>query len=262
LTHRSFQEYFAAVFITRAPPIPIRALLDELAIRRGDMVIAMAIDMNRNLVEKEWVLPHALAIGDLVTGFPATLLQLGKHVFGDLGYDATRTNGPLHTINEAPECEMNILCVLQDIYPEFLENLDICIDVGDGDFDKIGSHWINLAVGWWNEYRAVLKENRLWVPPDRREWPASGSAFLKAYGRVCNEKEDVVYQRFIEECEYEFQAWRKGRWTLDGADDAEWFALTSCAGRLRSIAEQVTKLQLHVESSLRYSQEMGIKLLD
>jgi hypothetical protein len=56
-SHRSFQEYFAASFIARSPSIPIAPLLDRFSDRISDSVIAMAFDMNRPLVERDWVLP-------------------------------------------------------------------------------------------------------------------------------------------------------------------------------------------------------------
>jgi hypothetical protein len=58
-THRTFQEYFAAVFISRGPSAPpIGDLLDSFSRRPDDSVISMAFDMNRDLVEREWVLPR------------------------------------------------------------------------------------------------------------------------------------------------------------------------------------------------------------
>ncbi|MBB4373326.1 hypothetical protein GGD63_006148 [Bradyrhizobium sp. cir1] len=57
-THRSFQEYFAAVFICRSPTIGPQALLDAVAIRSNtDDVIRMAFAINRSLVEREWIVP-------------------------------------------------------------------------------------------------------------------------------------------------------------------------------------------------------------
>jgi hypothetical protein len=56
-THRSFQEYFAAFFIARSPSTPIRDLLDRIS-RKQDNVIPMAFDMNRSLIEREWISPR------------------------------------------------------------------------------------------------------------------------------------------------------------------------------------------------------------
>ena len=56
-THRSFQEYFSAVYISRSPAIGVRKLLDRVSIRQTDDVIQMAHSINRGLVERDWVIP-------------------------------------------------------------------------------------------------------------------------------------------------------------------------------------------------------------
>ncbi len=64
-THRSFQEYFAAFFISRSPSISIRNLLDQISRRAlTDDVLTMAFDMNPGLIEREWVLPNLILIGN------------------------------------------------------------------------------------------------------------------------------------------------------------------------------------------------------
>ena len=57
-SHRSFQEYFAANFIAKSPSIEIAPLLDRIASRISDNAIGMAFDMNRPLIERDWVLPR------------------------------------------------------------------------------------------------------------------------------------------------------------------------------------------------------------
>jgi hypothetical protein len=55
-THRSFQEYFAAFFVARSPSTSIADLLDKLCRRAfNENVIPMAFDMNRALIEREWI---------------------------------------------------------------------------------------------------------------------------------------------------------------------------------------------------------------
>ena len=55
--HRSFQEFFAAVFATSLHGEKIRKVLDKYALRYGDSVIIMAMEISREPVEQEWVLP-------------------------------------------------------------------------------------------------------------------------------------------------------------------------------------------------------------
>jgi hypothetical protein len=64
-THRSFQEYFAARFISRSPDIEYAHFLDQFCRRREDTVVEMAFDMNRPLLEREWILPKLKQICEL-----------------------------------------------------------------------------------------------------------------------------------------------------------------------------------------------------
>jgi hypothetical protein len=58
-SHRSFQEYFSAYFISRNPSVPpISDLLEMCLHRPEDNVISMAFEINRDLIEREWVLPR------------------------------------------------------------------------------------------------------------------------------------------------------------------------------------------------------------
>lgn len=68
-THRSFQEYFSAFFISRSPPVPLLPLLDQLCKRRTDTVIEMSHEMNKNLVEREWVLPKLKELTDTLNSY-------------------------------------------------------------------------------------------------------------------------------------------------------------------------------------------------
>jgi len=65
-THRSFQEYFAAFFLSRSPATPIGDLCDAFSGRREDNVIAMAFEMNRLLIEREWILPRIRTLADVL----------------------------------------------------------------------------------------------------------------------------------------------------------------------------------------------------
>ena len=92
-THRSFQEYFASSFISRSPSISVGPLLDRLCRRVQDSVVSMAFDMNRTLIEREWILPR---LRDL-TG-KLKLLDPEKNViaFGEITYGQLRirVDGP------------------------------------------------------------------------------------------------------------------------------------------------------------------------
>lgn len=56
-THRSFQEYFAAVFISRSPALGVGALLDNVSRRASDDVISLTFAINKGVVERDWIIP-------------------------------------------------------------------------------------------------------------------------------------------------------------------------------------------------------------
>ena len=55
--HRSFQEYFTAVFVTNLHGPKTKPLLDRCASRPGDSVLRMALDIDRDTIEQEWIKP-------------------------------------------------------------------------------------------------------------------------------------------------------------------------------------------------------------
>jgi hypothetical protein len=67
--HRSFQEYFAALFISKSPPSEIFEVMEAL-ISRGtvDSVIGMIVQLNDGVVEKEWVLPKLRKLDGFIEG--------------------------------------------------------------------------------------------------------------------------------------------------------------------------------------------------
>ena len=68
--HRSFQEYFAALFATSLHGEKLRKVLDKYSLRFGDSVIRMAVDMARENVEQEWVIPTTKHLEDVI--FPSS----------------------------------------------------------------------------------------------------------------------------------------------------------------------------------------------
>jgi hypothetical protein len=56
-THRSFQEFFTAVYLSNMALDKLKALLPRLASRESDSVFTMLIDMNRDALEEAYVVP-------------------------------------------------------------------------------------------------------------------------------------------------------------------------------------------------------------
>jgi hypothetical protein len=71
-THRSFQEYFGACYISRSPPIDLANLLDKLSLQPQDNVISMALDINRPLIERIWILPRAKPLAEIAAKYDKT----------------------------------------------------------------------------------------------------------------------------------------------------------------------------------------------
>lgn len=64
--HRSFQEYFAALFATSLHGEKVKRVLDKYALRFGDSVVGMAMDIAREPVEQEWVLPVVNELAEIL----------------------------------------------------------------------------------------------------------------------------------------------------------------------------------------------------
>jgi len=60
--HRSFQEYFAAVFATSLPPDRMKPVLDKYCLRFNESVMPMLLDMHKETVEQGWVVPTIVDI--------------------------------------------------------------------------------------------------------------------------------------------------------------------------------------------------------
>jgi hypothetical protein len=64
--HRSFQEYFAALFVGGLPGPKIKLFLDKYTDRFSDSVIPMTLDLYRSTVEAEWVMPAIVEVRSIL----------------------------------------------------------------------------------------------------------------------------------------------------------------------------------------------------
>ena len=62
--HRSFQEYFCALFIANYHGPQAPTILDKCALRSRDEVIPMLFEMSRERIDRDWALPHINEIVD------------------------------------------------------------------------------------------------------------------------------------------------------------------------------------------------------
>jgi len=80
--HRSFQEYFAALFISRSPSSEIADIVATLVSRgRVDNVIRTAMQLNDRPIEQEWVLPKLTTLQPLLVATKSDYLLI-KSVLG------------------------------------------------------------------------------------------------------------------------------------------------------------------------------------
>ncbi len=85
-SHRSFQEYFAAYFISRSQSINTRLVLDNIVKSYfRDNIINMLFELNREKIEREWIIPKLNEIIETTTPFINEKDTLG---FISLFYDA------------------------------------------------------------------------------------------------------------------------------------------------------------------------------
>ncbi len=262
-THRSFQEYFAAVFLTRAPAVPLAPLLDDLSARRSDIVIPMAMDMNGRLIEKEWILPSVRAIAGFVSAFPGSIFEFANHLLGDFAYDGARGAEALYVVGG--RAKINALHAFKALYPGFIKDINYTLALEEHDFQKIERFWMKLAEDWWNLDTRLPGSSPNDVSSDER-WPYASDAFLKVERDigVPNLRLDAsAHTLFRKECIKAFQNWRSGRRdSQTPKQEGEWLAHTSFAEQLMAIGKQVLSLQNHLQRSLSHSASMGYKLLD
>jgi hypothetical protein len=103
-THRSFQEYFAAVFISRSPTGGAGALLEKASARQADDVINLTFSINRRLVEREWVVPMLQRLLDSpgATGAPSHPTQFLDECIGGIFMNTDSSGGADITIYFGP----------------------------------------------------------------------------------------------------------------------------------------------------------------
>jgi len=172
-THRSFQEYFAAVFISRAPPIELSNLLDILASRRGDLVIPMAMETNPSLIEREWILPRLKMIKpSQVDAIGA--LKFATETFGPLVFSigsllqreqisqssSHNTSTKLHDSLYTPKLynflyTFDFLYTLEQLYPGCLDAHIGIFDCTSDDLISVERFGVHLFEKWWTSNQSL-----------------------------------------------------------------------------------------------------------
>lgn len=141
--HRSFQEYFAALFATSLHGEKLRKVLDKYALRFGDSVVSMTMDMARESVEQEWVLPTTQTLEDvfklgdntltLADRLRCAFTQLDfyrtpEHVYSSFGQLKTDILGPLETLSYLYPDQIGLGHIISPLRFDVKQNLPFFTD--------------------------------------------------------------------------------------------------------------------------------------
>lgn len=118
--HRSFQEYFAALFVTSIHGEMVGNFLNYYACRWNDSVIVMARDMARQTVEQEWVIPAITKLqAELALGEGKSCVSIFSKMFPSL--TVRKLGEELKFNNGAMNLEIvGLIESLARLYPEYI----------------------------------------------------------------------------------------------------------------------------------------------
>lgn len=125
-THRSFQEYFTSIFMVSYSSDNKYKLLDKIAfVNDRDDVIPMIFDINKDLIEQEWLIPRMEAMISELSALPDTdqgRVELISKMYGGLvtheGKNGTDVAFTLHRKKEGDHARF--VHILFKVYGEEL----------------------------------------------------------------------------------------------------------------------------------------------
>jgi hypothetical protein len=230
-SHRSFQEYFAAVFIARGSSDELRPLLDVLAARRGDIVIPMAMEMNRDLLEREWVLPRIRELAGLAQN-SSEGFGFARRLFGGLIFSVSETGARLITAREdLAGADLSFVYSLKDVYPQFIDAIETIFQLSDEDFVKTRALWMDRRKQCW--HAKYGKDRGLNKDPFKGEWAHPGDRHVNDFEEFMSLSNSDFNFLFSEPRE------------LRGYDSV-WLNQTSVADQLRLLPSQIVLLSQHL----------------
>lgn len=122
--HRSFQEYFAALFVSRSPAIDVGDLLDSIVGRSSDAVIPMLFDINREFIEREWIKPRVDAICQRLSDFNGDINSFAREFLGEFVLYRFAKNPRLTLVRRSDGADMYL--TVSKLYPaEFRKSWSI-----------------------------------------------------------------------------------------------------------------------------------------
>lgn len=115
--HRSFQEYFAALFAVNYHDQRFPDLLDKFSRRYADSAVAMAFDMAREKVEGEWVESRTKSLLDQFEADEPLSKKVAK-VYGHL--NITKSRNGVYVFCEYNQEIFGIIYCLCKLYPKII----------------------------------------------------------------------------------------------------------------------------------------------
>jgi GTPase SAR1 family protein len=132
-SHRSFQEYFAAFYLSKSQSLDLARVLDNMVSHHfSDNVLKILFELNREKVEKDWVIPRLKELLSKTT----PILDSGDVLsFLKLFYIALSRAGSGLGLQYSDDLPMGyFLTSLRRLYPEISNE---CYPINDEDDEKL-----------------------------------------------------------------------------------------------------------------------------
>jgi hypothetical protein len=142
--HRSFQEYFTAVFLSQCPDDFRNDFLNEFNLRPWDTVLPMLFDMSQDRLEVGWVLPTIASFMDEVN---SSKVGISRYVFFCMWKSAefaVHKNKVLTFTRLHQGKYRHMFAVLRAFYPTKFARID---QLRVADIDELGEQ-LSVAMGY------------------------------------------------------------------------------------------------------------------
>jgi NACHT domain len=175
-THRSFQEYFSACFISRSPSIDLADLLDKLSLQPQDKVISMALDINRPLVERIWIFPRIEVLRRIAKKYNKSQpISFAKEAIGEFYLQRMKAGSSYRTnLSLRNERFHRFALIINDLYPEFFKNVFEPININNFLDENETARWFEKSRGVAKSQKnKSLDDGRIHLTSSDNEWVAS-----------------------------------------------------------------------------------------
>jgi hypothetical protein len=252
-THRSFQEYFAAVYIARDPPIELPRYLDRLLGRVGDNVLMMAWDMNSPLLERSWILPHLIRLSNELHGLDG--LAVARKLLGTFTYSAVPSGRFSVSGGTSTERHWEFLCLIEELYTDALPSVRDSIEFNDEDRTAVKAIWDQYRDAYpWGSDKAAIEGMGT-------SWPSAYAAFrqiaehMKKFGPTHKTGTLSHAEEIRQRSDAKFEEWARLSHSVGDAD-VSWFKSTRAFAQFGHLPVEVRRLAISLQSKLDESKHI------